>query len=149
MIEPGIDKTAGTITVQAGARVSQILEALKKEGLTLENFSSITEQQIAGWTQVSAHGTGARIPPVDEMVTEMKVVSPEQGAMRLSKGDALFPWLRVALGSLAVVEEMTLKVRKSYRLHEKTFCCSYKELEREHKKLLQTHRHVRRTELMT
>ena len=23
------------------------------------------EQQIAGWTQVSAHGTGARIPPVD------------------------------------------------------------------------------------
>ena len=23
------------------------------------------EQQIGGWTQVSAHGTGARIPPVD------------------------------------------------------------------------------------
>ena len=37
-----------TITVQAGARVSQILEELQKHGLTLEKFSSITEQQIAG-----------------------------------------------------------------------------------------------------
>ena len=27
--------------------------------------STSKEQQIAGWTQVSAHGTGARIPPVD------------------------------------------------------------------------------------
>ena len=39
---PGIDKEKGTITVQAGARVSQILAELQKHGLTLENFSSIT-----------------------------------------------------------------------------------------------------------
>ena len=39
----GVDKEAGTITVQAGARVSQILSELQKHGLTLENFSSITE----------------------------------------------------------------------------------------------------------
>eukprot|EP00434_Breviolum_minutum_P046506 symbB.v1.2.042115.t1/scaffold8920.1/size4658/1 len=38
----GIDKEKGTITVQAGARVSQILAELQKHGLTLENFSSIT-----------------------------------------------------------------------------------------------------------
>lgn len=139
----GIDKEKGTITVQAGARVSQILAELQKHGLTLENFSSITEQQIGGWTQVSAHGTGARIPPVDEMITSMTVVSPSKGVMKLSEGDGLFPWMRVGLGALAVVQEMTLKVIPRYTLHERTFCCSYAELERDHKKLLQTYRHVR------
>lgn len=139
----GIDKQKGTITVQAGARVSQILEELQKQGLTLENFSSITEQQIAGWTQVSAHGTGARIPPMDEMILSMTVVSPSKGVMKVSEGDALFPWMRVGLGALAVVQEMTLKVIPRYVLHERTFCCSYEELEKNHKQLLQSYRHVR------
>ena len=34
--------------------------------------------------QVSAHGTGARIPPVDEQVVAMKLVTPAQGTLRLS-----------------------------------------------------------------
>ena len=77
---------AKTITVQAGARVSQVLDALRVShstllhagllrkasfvmllqpyGLTLENFSSVQEQQIGGWTQVAAHGTGASLPTV-------------------------------------------------------------------------------------
>jgi len=71
-----VDVEGRTITVEAGARVSQILEELHKHNLTLSNFSSITEQQIAGWTQTSAHGTGARIPTVDEMITKMTVVTP-------------------------------------------------------------------------
>ena len=50
----GIDKQKGSITVQAGARVSQILEELQKQGLTLENFSSITEagnEKADGWAR--------------------------------------------------------------------------------------------------
>lgn len=33
----------------------QVLEALSKHGLTLQNFSSIQEQQMGGWTQVHIH----------------------------------------------------------------------------------------------
>ncbi|CAJ1388962.1 unnamed protein product [Effrenium voratum] len=139
----GVDLQRGTITVQAGCRVSQILEELRKRGLTLENFSSITEQQAAGWTQVSAHGTGARIPPVDEMVVAITAVSPEKGVLKLTEVDKLFPWMRVGLGALGVVQELTLKVIPRYTLHEKTYCCTYAELERDHKRLLQTYRHVR------
>eukprot|EP00435_Cladocopium_sp_Y103_P060967 s424_g22.t1 len=102
----GIDKQKGTITVQAGARAMVLAK----------------EQQIAGWTQVSAHGTGARIPPVDEMILSMTVVSPSKGVIKVSEGDALFPWMRVGLGALAVVQEMTLKVIPRYVLHERTFC---------------------------
>jgi FAD binding domain len=56
------------VRVQAGARVQDVVEALRPHGLTLQNFASVREQQIGGFTQVSAHGTGAAIPPVDEQV---------------------------------------------------------------------------------
>merc|ERR1719188_2723052 len=99
----GVDVENRTITVQAGARVSTILEELAKHGLTLENFSSVTEQQIGGWTQVGAHGTGARISTVDEMITSMKVVTPGMGTLELSAGgpdDELFRLARCGLGAL-------------------------------------------------
>ena len=46
------DKHKREVTVGAGATVFKTLKELAKHGLTLENFSSIQEQQIAGWTQV-------------------------------------------------------------------------------------------------
>lgn len=53
-----VDKGRLLVTVGAGAKVSTVLSELKSHGLTLQNFSSIQEQQIGGWTQVAAHGTG-------------------------------------------------------------------------------------------
>lgn len=35
--------------------------------------------------QVSAHGTGARIPPVDEQVVGLTLVTPALGTIKLSK----------------------------------------------------------------
>lgn len=141
-----IDVEGQTITVEAGARVSQILEELQKHGLTLANFSSITEQQIAGWTQTSAHGTGARIPCVDEMITKMTVVTPGRGTLELSEGgpnDQLFRWVRVGMGTLGVVSEVTLKCIPKYTLHERTYCTTLEKLRENHAQVLQTHRHVR------
>lgn len=71
--------------MQAGARVQQVVEALRPHGLTLQNFASIREQQIGGYTQVSAHGTGATIPPVDMQVVRLKLVTPAEGSIELSK----------------------------------------------------------------
>lgn len=141
-----VDVDGMTITVEAGARVSQILEELRKHGLTLANFSSITEQQIAGWTQTSAHGTGARIPCVDEMIQNMTVVTPGQGTLELAEGgsdDALFRWVRVAMGTLGVVSQVTLKCIPRYTLHERTYCTTVEDLRKNHARLLQTCRHVR------
>ena len=35
--------------------------------------------------QVGAHGTGASIPPVDEQVVSMKLVTPALGTLELSR----------------------------------------------------------------
>ena len=42
------------------------------------------------------------------------------GVMKVSEGDALFPWMRVGLGALAVVQEMTLKAGLGPRGHGAT-----------------------------
>lgn len=63
----------------------QVVEALRPHGLTLQNFASIREQAIGGFIQVGAHGTGATIPPVDEQVVAMKLVTPALGTLQLSE----------------------------------------------------------------
>lgn len=65
--------------------VMQIVEALRPHGLTLQNFASIREQAVGGFIQVGAHGTGATIPPVDEQVVSMKLVTPAMGTVELSE----------------------------------------------------------------
>lgn len=57
-----VDKARRLVTVGAGAKVADVLKELSKHDLTLENFSSIQEQQMGGWTQVAAHGTGCTLP---------------------------------------------------------------------------------------
>lgn len=52
--------TRTQVTVQAGARVQAVADELRKHGLTLQNYASIREQTIGGFTQVSeAAGAGA------------------------------------------------------------------------------------------
>lgn len=102
----------------AGATVSSVLKELRKHGLTLQNFSSIQEQQIAGWTQVAAHGTGCSLPTVDEMIQRMTVVYPNGGILTFSRQDSsgnninqrLFDMTRVGLASDELFSLMLLTV---------------------------------------
>lgn len=57
-----VDTHRRQVTVEAGATVSKVLEHLRPYGLTLENLASINEQQLGGFIQVSAHGSGASVP---------------------------------------------------------------------------------------
>ena len=40
------------VTVQAGARIQDVVDQLRPHGLTLQNFASIREQSVGGFTQV-------------------------------------------------------------------------------------------------
>ena len=61
------------------------MEALRPYNLTLPNLASIAEQQMGGFTQIGAHGTGKRIAPVDQYVTKMKIVTPGRGTIELTR----------------------------------------------------------------
>lgn len=124
------------VRVQAGARVQDVVEALRPHGLTLQNYASVREQQVGGLTQVSAHGTGASLPPVDEQLVALRLVSPGSGAaVELRRGeDAVFDWVKVGLGAMGVVTEVTLQCVDAHKLLEKTFVATRDEVRRSHKR---------------
>eukprot|EP00899_Mesostigma_viride_P000967 jgi/Mesvir1/10871/Mv14212-RA.1 len=140
-----VDPEKMEVTVEAGARVSQVLRALKPYNLTLQNFSSIQEQQMGGWTQVAAHGTGASLPTVEEQIVRMKLVTPAKGSLELSdeSNPELFSLAKVGLGALGVVSELTLRCVPAHQLLERTFVTTHSKLRKEHAKLLRDYRHLR------
>ncbi|KAH7853764.1 hypothetical protein Vadar_006324 [Vaccinium darrowii] len=140
-----VDKERKRVRVQAGIRVQQLVDGIKDYGLTLQNFASIREQQIGGIIQVGAHGTGARLPPIDEQVISMKLVTPAKGTIELSKekDPELFYLARCGLGGLGVVAEVTLQCVDRQELLEHTFVSNMKEIKKNHKKLLSENKHVK------
>ncbi|CAE7667041.1 unnamed protein product [Symbiodinium microadriaticum] len=134
-----------TVTVGSGASVRNVLNALSAYGLTLENFSSIQEQQMAGWTQVAAHGTGCGLPTVEEQIVEMKIATPAEGILTLS--DAKLPRLyrlaKVGLGSVGVVTELTLRCIPKLNLKEDTIVLQRDDVSDGHYDRLRQCRHVR------
>jgi len=141
-----INKEDMTVTVQAGARVSQVLDALRPHGLTLPNLASIAEQQVGGFVSVGAHGTGASIPPVDEFVVGLTMVTPsEHGVVHMTEQShgPLFKLARLGLGGLGILSEVTLQVIPAHRLVEQTMVLSRSEAKAQLHTLLKRHKHVR------
>ncbi|KAL8260553.1 hypothetical protein R6Q59_028506 [Mikania micrantha] len=140
-----VDKEKKTVRVQAGIRVQQLVDAIKDYGITLQNFASIREQQVGGFIQVGAHGTGAKLPPVDEQVISMKLVTPGKGTIVISKDKdpELFYLARCGLGAFGVVAEVTLQCVERQELVEHTFVSNLTEIKKKHKKLLNDNKHVK------
>ncbi|KAL6138024.1 hypothetical protein ACLB2K_063312 [Fragaria x ananassa] len=140
-----VDKEKKRVRVQAGIRVQQLVDGIKDHCLTLQNFASIREQQIGGILQVGAHGTGARLPPIDEQVISMKLVTPAKGTIEVSKvkDPELFYLARCGLGGLGVVAEVTLQCVERQELVEHTTVSNMEEIKKNHKKLLSENKHVK------
>jgi L-galactono-1,4-lactone dehydrogenase len=139
-----IDAKNKTITVEAGITVRRVVEALRPHGLTLPNLASIAEQQMGGFTQVGAHGTGRLVAPMDQYVTKLKLVTPGLGTIVLSKDNgALFELAKVGLGCLGVVVEVTMECIPAHRLVEHTFVLTRKEAKEQLDALLKNHKHMR------
>lgn len=139
-----VDEEKKTVTVQAGARVAQVVEALRGHNLTLPNLASIAEQQMGGFISVGAHGTGAAIGPVDDYVTSITLVTPAKGKITLTPDDGeIFYLARVGLGCLGVVVEVTMECIDAHNLVEHTFVLSREEAREQLDRLLAEHRHMR------
>ncbi|KAH6818726.1 L-galactono-1 [Perilla frutescens var. frutescens] len=140
-----VDQKNKRVRVEAGIRVQQLVDGIKEYGLTLQNFASIREQQIGGIVQVGAHGTGARLPPIDEQVISMKLVTPTKGTIEISKekDPELFYLARCGLGGLGVVAEVTLQCVERKELVEHTYVSTMDEIKKNHKKILSDNKHVK------
>ncbi|XP_020693245.2 L-galactono-1,4-lactone dehydrogenase 2, mitochondrial-like, partial [Dendrobium catenatum] len=94
---------------------------------------------------VGAHGTGARLPPIDEQVVSIKLVTPAKGTIEVSpeKDPELFYLARCGLGGLGVVAEVTIQCVDRHELVEHTFVSNMNEIRKNHKKWLGENKHVK------
>ncbi|GBG30707.1 L-galactono-1,4-lactone dehydrogenase, mitochondrial [Hondaea fermentalgiana] len=140
-----VDEEKKQVTVQCGAQVGELVDHLADFGLTLQNLASINQQQLGGFIQVGAHGTGASIPPVEEQVIALEIETPGQGTLRLTKesGDPRFDMIKCGLGCFGVVTQITLQCVDAHKLAEDTFVLSQREVRQDHPSRLQSFRHAR------
>ena len=145
-----IDKDARTVTVQAGARVQDVADALRPHGLTLPVYASIREQSIGGYIQAGAHGTGAGIGPADDFVRAVRLVTPTGEVLDLDDSTSphggpggLFRLARLGLGALGVASTVTLACVPLTWLVEQTWVASRVDVSQHHAAWLGAHRHIR------
>jgi L-gulonolactone oxidase len=110
------DPETGTVTVQAGIKLHDLGPQLADRQLALENQGDIDRQALAGALATATHGTGARFGNISSRVTGARVITGHGAVQTVSNGDDLKA-LRVSLGALGILSEVTLQAVPLYTLH--------------------------------
>lgn len=145
-----IDLKNKTVTAEAGITVQELFEALSEHGYSLPNITSISSQQIGGWSQSGCHGTGLNLPPIDEFIEKYKIFSPTYpDGLVLSKNDPdpkkreMFYAFRVGVGSVGVISNITFRIEEREICKEKTSVVPISEIEKKHQQILESNKIVK------
>ena len=112
--------TEGRVRVGGGCTLTRLLEELRRDDCTLPTLGAITKQTIAGAISTGTHGSGHQ--SLSHIVEEVRLAHlDEKGTPQIAKIDAGADLLaaRCALGSLGVIVEAVLRIRKRYRIEER------------------------------
>jgi L-gulonolactone oxidase len=110
------DPETGAVTVQGGIKLHDLGPRLADRRLALENQGDIDRQALAGALATATHGTGARLGNISSRVTGARVVTGDGSVEVISNGDELKA-IRVSLGALGIISEVTVQAVPLYTLH--------------------------------
>jgi len=113
-----VDASANVARVRAGTRLYALGAALAERGLAMENLGDINVQSIAGATSTGTHGTGLGFGNLATQIAALKFVTADgrEVAASPTENPELFAGGRVALGSLGVLSEVSLRLVPAFRL---------------------------------
>lgn len=111
-----VSESAGTVTVRAGTRLHALNAALAERGLALPILGSIAQQSVAGAIATGTHGPSLRHGNLATLVERVRLVDGT-GTVHDLEGDRLDA-VRVHLGALGVLTEVTLRVEPAFRLEQ-------------------------------
>ncbi|MDP4014164.1 MAG: D-arabinono-1,4-lactone oxidase [Candidatus Nanopelagicales bacterium] len=116
-----VDRAARRATIGTGAKLKDVNDTLGENGLSFENFGSITMQTAGGYTGTGSHGTGGRTPILSSFIEAMELVDGLGNVHQLdaSHEPELFSAARVHLGALGVVTKMTFRLAEAFDLEER------------------------------
>mmetsp|Transcript_36668 Transcript_36668/g.105041 ORF Transcript_36668/g.105041 Transcript_36668/m.105041 type:complete len:488 (+) Transcript_36668:94-1557(+) len=111
----GVDEAAGTVTVEAGAKITDLTKYLTKMNMALPNTGVITAQSVGGALSTGTRGTGLDVPILSMAVLELRMVIGNGTVISCSKDENpdCFAAGRVGLGALGIITSATLQCRKT------------------------------------
>jgi FAD-linked oxidoreductase len=112
-----VDRASGLVRVQGGITIRALNRRLAEHGLAMENLGDVDAQSIAGAISTATHGTGARLRNLSSQVAALTLILADGSTLHCSEEDpALLRAVRVGLGALGVVAEVTLRCVPAFRL---------------------------------
>ncbi|MFI1176220.1 D-arabinono-1,4-lactone oxidase [Streptomyces melanogenes] len=113
-----IDRTAMTVTVEAGTPLKRLNAVLAREGLSLTNMGDIMEQTVAGATSTGTHGTGRDSASIAAQITGLELITADGSLLTCSakENPEVFAAARIGLGALGVVSALTFAVEPEFLL---------------------------------
>jgi FAD-linked oxidoreductase len=105
------------VTVQAGMPMYALNALLAEHGLAVPNLGDIDAQTVAGAISTGTHGTGARHSTLASCVEAVTLVTGTGQVMRVTPDEDIFPAVRLGIGALGVLTDITLKCVDAFTLH--------------------------------
>lgn len=112
-----VDRDGLRVTVQAGIRLTDLIDELERRGLALANLGSIATQSLAGAISTGTHGTGIGFKCLADQVQSISLVDGRGEQRVIDREDPDFAAITVGLGAFGIVYEMTLSVVPTFQMH--------------------------------
>ncbi len=106
------------VTLGAGTHLYQLPALLDPLGLALTNMGDIDRQTLAGATSTGTHGTGALFGGLATQIVAVTLVTAAGELLHVSETEnaELLPAVRLGLGSLGVLVELTIQCVPSFKM---------------------------------
>lgn len=113
-----VDLERGRVRLAAGTRLHQLPRLLRPYGLALQNMGDIDRQTIAGATSTGTHGTGGSFGGLATQIVAVTLVTGTGELLTVSEDENadLLPAVRLGLGALGVIVDITLQCVPAYLL---------------------------------
>ena len=111
------DDAEHKVTVQSGVILGDLLEAIEAKGWCIPCLPDINTITIGGALATGTHGTSGKL--LCEYMTSCSMVLADGSLKVIDEKDKLIDAVRVSLGVLGVMSEITFKCEPIYTLHVK------------------------------
>lgn len=108
----------GWVRVRAGTRLRDLYRQLAAEGEALPIVASIAQQSVAGAIGTGTHGSSLHHGNLSSLVLGARIVAGDGSIVDIGEGDERVDAMRVHLGALGVVTEVTLRTTPAFHLAE-------------------------------
>lgn len=117
-----INKETKEVTAGAGTRLAALGDELWENDLGMINMPDINTQALAGAIATSTHGTGQKFGSMSHYVTGLTLVTASGEVMKCSatENKDVFDAARCNIGSLGIITDITMQMRDTYYLKERS-----------------------------